>query len=818
MSPRRSWTESFVRWSPAGTFLATVHPQGVKLWSGKQFKGETRLIHMSDSMYPCVYDVLWSPNERCALFVFHAIILIPPQKNPLFNPPPSPPRYPVRYVCTWSGVRNNRDTASRAFVVWDVRTGREVRAFKQAEQDDEIRRLQEQGRYWAWSSDSKYLARIVTKVNPERDNPALKTGKMAALDFIEIYAEVIVDGAEASFYQVESRAAPGARGLAWSPKRPAHTLEDGSGKARASTHAPILSWWTPEVDKHDYTFEELAFLTFLRDREEAAKPKEDKATGADKGKNAKKPETPKNNSSDSTKIDTKQKMVDYVTALSKGVAPFAPPPEKEKPKDDEDTATAVRRDPLAIEPIHPYARMLRWSAADFKAEYERMVLWAKGEPARLEASLPAAPMTASFLRVMPPTDGGKATTELVKQVRQLLVQNESMLWSPQGDYCSVVAESITAQQKVRIKHKTGGRNIDAPIDLKKMASEGFIIKIVSFKGAGKSDPPLDELKIKEHVHAFAWEPHAARFAVLLSPPPAPAGAVAAASAAAGAGASTGLLGTSAYSRSIAFYTFSEKSRWTRTHEIDHSALGGALYQNLFWSPLGEHLVMADEKFNTLKFLDCKEYKTLDTRENMTGARALEWDPSGRMVATIKAVPYPVPDHNGGWMKASHISGSDEQSNGCVCRFEGARCSSSLPFSPRAPPVPSTFIPTQLHTVVLSGCAHHVRRKVQGLPILVAPAPRRAAVRIRALARAQHAARFCEPLPGRGQSSRVSQRAPQAPRQAARNRGLSRTPRGPRGGCARQLCFEGRVRGRRSAARCARGGRRVGRGRLRGRSR
>ena len=391
-------------------------------------------------------------------------------------------------------------------------------------------------------------------------------------------------------------------------------------------------------------------------------------------------------------------MVDYVTALSKGVAPFAPPPEKEKPKEDEDTATAVRRDPLAIEPIHPYARMLRWSAADFKAEYERMVLWAKGEPARLEASLPAAPMTASFLRVMPPTDGGKATTELVKQVRQLLVQNESMLWSPQGDYCSVVAESITAQQKVRIKHKTGGRNIDAPIDLKKMASEGFIIKIVSFKGAGKSDPPLDELKIKEHVHAFAWEPHAARFAVLLSPPPAPAGAVAAASAAAGAGASTGLLGTSAYSRSIAFYTFSEKSRWTRTHEIDHSALGGALYQNLFWSPLGEHLVMADEKFNTLKFLDCKEYKTLDTRENMTGARALEWDPSGRMVATIKAVPYPVPDHNGGWMKASHISGSDEQSNGCVCRFEGARCSSSLSlFTPPPPPSP---LPLSQHSFTL----------------------------------------------------------------------------------------------------------------------
>ena len=28
------WTESFVQWSPLGTYLATVHRQGAAVWGG----------------------------------------------------------------------------------------------------------------------------------------------------------------------------------------------------------------------------------------------------------------------------------------------------------------------------------------------------------------------------------------------------------------------------------------------------------------------------------------------------------------------------------------------------------------------------------------------------------------------------------------------------------------------------------------------------------------------------------------------------------------------------------------------------------------
>ncbi|KNA07917.1 hypothetical protein SOVF_167400, partial [Spinacia oleracea] len=31
---RRFWTESFVQWSPLGTYLATVHHQGAAVWGG----------------------------------------------------------------------------------------------------------------------------------------------------------------------------------------------------------------------------------------------------------------------------------------------------------------------------------------------------------------------------------------------------------------------------------------------------------------------------------------------------------------------------------------------------------------------------------------------------------------------------------------------------------------------------------------------------------------------------------------------------------------------------------------------------------------
>ena len=32
--PLQFWTESFVQWSPLGTYLATLHRQGATVWGG----------------------------------------------------------------------------------------------------------------------------------------------------------------------------------------------------------------------------------------------------------------------------------------------------------------------------------------------------------------------------------------------------------------------------------------------------------------------------------------------------------------------------------------------------------------------------------------------------------------------------------------------------------------------------------------------------------------------------------------------------------------------------------------------------------------
>ena len=55
---RQHWTESFVQWSPRGTYLATVHRQGAALWGGPNFVRMQRFAHQHTRL------IDFSPNER----------------------------------------------------------------------------------------------------------------------------------------------------------------------------------------------------------------------------------------------------------------------------------------------------------------------------------------------------------------------------------------------------------------------------------------------------------------------------------------------------------------------------------------------------------------------------------------------------------------------------------------------------------------------------------------------------------------------------------------------------------------------------------
>lgn len=63
---RQKWTQTYVKWSPLGTFLATFHKQGVALWGGPQFLQYMKYSHTGVQFIdfsPCEkYLVTYSPQ------------------------------------------------------------------------------------------------------------------------------------------------------------------------------------------------------------------------------------------------------------------------------------------------------------------------------------------------------------------------------------------------------------------------------------------------------------------------------------------------------------------------------------------------------------------------------------------------------------------------------------------------------------------------------------------------------------------------------------------------------------------------------------
>lgn len=91
---RSFWSDKFVLWSPRGSYLATVHRQGVALWGGPAFERLARFAH------PGVQRVDISPGER--------------------------------FLITFSAAdpAGPRDRASILLNVFDIRSGRKLRTFE----------------------------------------------------------------------------------------------------------------------------------------------------------------------------------------------------------------------------------------------------------------------------------------------------------------------------------------------------------------------------------------------------------------------------------------------------------------------------------------------------------------------------------------------------------------------------------------------------------------------------------------------------------------------------------------------------------------
>ncbi|KAI9843208.1 MAG: Translation initiation factor 3 subunit b [Sclerophora amabilis] len=191
---RPFWTESFVQWSPMGTFLTSMHVKGVQLWGGKSWNRQRRLAH------PFVNLVDFSPTEK--------------------------------YMVTWSNRPIAIDEAQGAlsleeegknYIVWEIATGKPLRSFQNIDlpgpAEDEAGNPVKRKIQWPafkWSADDNYVARLT----PGQSISCYELPRMNLLDKTSIKIEGVVD-------------------FEWAPASP---KRDG-----LKTYEQLLCYWTPEI-------------------------------------------------------------------------------------------------------------------------------------------------------------------------------------------------------------------------------------------------------------------------------------------------------------------------------------------------------------------------------------------------------------------------------------------------------------------------------------------------------------------------------------------------------------------------------------------
>jgi translation initiation factor 3 subunit B len=192
---RQQWTETFVQWSPLGTYLTSVHAQGVLLWGGPSWARLKRFAH------PFVNLVAFSPNENYLVTWSNRPISIPDGGHPVLS----------------------LDDDGKNYIIWDIETGKPLRSFAQL--DTPAGPVDDQGVKKApkvswpafkWSADDKYVARL----NPGASISVYELPKMNLMDKTAVKIEGVVD-------------------FEWAPATP---RRDG-----VKTYEQLLCFWAPEV-------------------------------------------------------------------------------------------------------------------------------------------------------------------------------------------------------------------------------------------------------------------------------------------------------------------------------------------------------------------------------------------------------------------------------------------------------------------------------------------------------------------------------------------------------------------------------------------
>jgi translation initiation factor 3 subunit B len=197
-----------VSWSPQGTYIATLHRQGVRLWGGNSWDHQARFAH------PFVKLLDFSPCEQYVVTWSHEPIVVPenaPQGPEFFSP----------------------EDEGNNIAVWDIKTGHLLRTFPTtaAEKEDLQTKKQMQWPALKWSPDDKFVARIT----PGQQISVYELPGMGLQGKKSLKIEGVVD-------------------FEWRPlgdkdreDADKEAKTEAAGKGTKKTRENMLVYWTPEV-------------------------------------------------------------------------------------------------------------------------------------------------------------------------------------------------------------------------------------------------------------------------------------------------------------------------------------------------------------------------------------------------------------------------------------------------------------------------------------------------------------------------------------------------------------------------------------------
>jgi translation initiation factor 3 subunit B len=188
---RPFWTETFVQWSPLGTYLTSIHAQGVQLWGGPSWSRQARFAH------PFVNLVAFSPHEKYMVTWSNRPISIPDEGHPALS----------------------IEDDGKNYVIWDIATGAPLRSFANLELPKAEEGRPPPKQQWPafkWSSDDKYVARLVQG----QSISVYELPRMNLLDKTSIKIEGVVD-------------------FDWAPATPQ--------REGVKTYEQLFCFWTPEI-------------------------------------------------------------------------------------------------------------------------------------------------------------------------------------------------------------------------------------------------------------------------------------------------------------------------------------------------------------------------------------------------------------------------------------------------------------------------------------------------------------------------------------------------------------------------------------------